>query len=264
MVCIPAQEACVLIAQKTADYAVMLLSVGGFFFIILLFVLWKTPAMEFLMAFMTGKSVVLVTNRSNHARFRTAKANSEGMLQVKKVGPVMVEPNSAMLERISGRPLYICFGEFASTLPLWWVSVINFLKRKHQDDPKPLHNSSDLGGRIGMKFNDNTLQWDHVEVTEENVSIQIKPYYAVRMHELANMFPYNITPALMESKTVHEIAKKQRMWNALSTQMLIWVAMAVLILVIAAYIAYHLFGGSGSGQVPQAAQVTGNVMKVIA
>lgn len=268
--CNPAVETCVLISKSQGDMAIIAMSVLGFMSILFLLTLWKTPAFEFLMAFIFGKELAFITNRSNQGIFRTAKPTAEGMLKIPRIGEIMVEPNSGITERVCGRRIYISFGEFASTLPLWWVQAVNWIKREHQDKARPVHNSEDLGDKIGLKFDPLTKQWVQKEIPanqedkEANKGIvKVTPWYALRFHELSYMFPYNITPALIESKTAHEIAKKQRMNNLINGMTLIYVGVGVLILVIAAYVAYQYFGHSAAqAPVQQMPNMAGNLIKV--
>src|SRR3990167_5877996 len=127
--------------------------------LLIFWIFWKTPALEYIISIITGKSLVLITNRSNQVKIRTAKANAEGILTIKGVGPALIAENSHIVDRISGRPLYILHGEFASTIPTWWVSAINYLKRKGIKDEKPLHNSIDYAKEIGLKFDELKGAW---------------------------------------------------------------------------------------------------------
>ena len=53
---------------------------------------------------------------------------------------------------------------------------------------------------------------------------------------MANMFPFNITPALIESKIQHAIAIKQSMYNRLTPQFVIMFLMIIIGATIAAVI----------------------------
>lgn len=68
-----------------------------------------------------------------------------------------------------------------------------------------------------------------------------------KIHDLANMFPYNITPALIESKIQHALAAKHKMQEMTRN----FVILALILMIggtIAAYIAYKFFGGQGGEQ----------------
>jgi len=69
--------------------------------------------------------------------------------------------------------------------------------------------------------------------------IIIEPYETFKIHDLANMFPFNITPALIESKIQHAIAIKQSMLNKYMTpQFVLMFIMVLIAFVIAAVIAW--------------------------
>src|SRR3990167_9757547 len=73
----------------------------------------------------------------------------------------------------------------------------------------------------------------------------IEPYETFKVHDLANMFPFNITPALIESKIQHAIAAKQSIMNRLTPQ---FVIMFIMILIGAAVVFIMLWKFTGQGQ----------------
>src|SRR3990167_4738695 len=79
---------------------------------------------------------------------------------------------------------------------------------------------------------------------EEN-KIAIMPYETIKIHDLANMFPFNITPALIESKIQHALAAKHRM-QEMARNFIIFTLILMFGGVIAGYVAYKLFGGTGT------------------
>lgn len=91
--------------------------------------------------------------------------------------------------------------------------------------------------------------------TEEltNNEIIVRPYETIRLHDLANMFPFNITPALIESKIQHALAAKHKMQD-MQRNFIIFVLILMFGGVIAAYVAYKFFGDASIG--PQEVKVT--------
>lgn len=225
---------------------------GSYFSLLLLlaifFIFWKTPALEYVIAIITGKSLVLITNRSNQGRIRTAKPTAEGILEIRKVGPALITENSHIVDNLCGRPMYIVHGEFASTIPLWWVSVLNTLKRKFSKGAKPMLNSSDYAAEIGLEFNEKTggYQKDDKNKDTEIDDIPIKPWITLKLLDLPNMFPYNITPALMESKMEYALARQMKFWKTDTGKLMVY-AMVLIIVVIAGYLALKLYPGLTSG-----------------
>lgn len=220
---------------------------GSFFsmFLILfiIFLFWKTPAMEFLLSWITGRSVVLVANRSNQGRFRLGKTNAEGMLDVSRSGPVVITENSYIIEQISGRPMYIVFGEFAATLPLWWIGIVNKLKKLARLKGKDLNNSSDLGEVMGRVYNESSGKWEKTTIgDEENKNIEVEPWITLKLSDLANMFPWNITPALIYSKIEYSLARQMKFWKTDTGRLVTYVTVFIM-LIVGAYLAYKFFGG---------------------
>lgn len=96
----------------------------------------------------------------------------------------------------------------------------------------------------------------------ERDEIEIKPFETFKLHDLANMFPFNITPALIESKIAHAIAAKQRMFNSLTPQM----AFLVIALLVGAAIAGIIlwkFMGADQQEVRVIVEGGGGMVKAI-
>src|SRR3990167_1703369 len=103
------------------------------------------------------------------------------------------------------------------------------------------------------KQNEVKQREEQEEANFEREEIAIMPYETFKLHDLANMFPFNITPALIESKIQHELAAKHKMQEMTRN----FVIMTLIVMIggtIAAYIAYKFFGGAGAG--PQEVKVT--------
>src|SRR3990167_9261576 len=73
--------------------------------------------------------------------------------------------------------------------------------------------------------------------------ITIEPHSTFKVHDLANMFPFNITPALIESKIQHAIAAKQSMLNRLTPQFVIMFIMILIGATVAGVILWKFMGG---------------------
>ena len=92
--------------------------------------------------------------------------------------------------------------------------------------------------------------------------IVIEPYETFKVHDLANMFPFNITPALIESKIQHAIAIKQSMLNKYMTpQFVLMFIMVLIAFVIAAVIAWKFLR---SGQTEVVVKLAPGLQNVIA
>ena len=78
---------------------------------------------------------------------------------------------------------------------------------------------------------------------ESKEFITIEPFATFKVHDLANMFPFNITPALIESKIQHAIAAKQSMLNRLTPQFVIMFIMILIGATVAGVILWKFMGG---------------------
>lgn len=82
---------------------------------------------------------------------------------------------------------------------------------------------------------------------EDNAEIEVIPYTTFKVYDMANMFPWNITPAMYESKMAHAVAAKQRMFNSLTPQMGFMIIALLIGGVIAAVIAWRFFTKDTAG-----------------
>ncbi|MCH8003903.1 MAG: hypothetical protein IH934_04715 [Nanoarchaeota archaeon] len=212
--------------------------------VILILMGFMTPALIFLKAkFKRGSSLVYVVNRGQQGQFFIANSKHQGIADVKGEGPYIITENSHTIEKKSKLPFYFAFGEFASTLPLEFIALVQKLK---ETDEK-FSTIDDLGKYARMKFNEDKKVWEKVnedKMTEKQkelikiTEVAIKPYKTLKLHDMANMFPYNITPALIESKTQHLIGLKMHMFNKLNMQYVIMFIMILMGATLAAVIAF--------------------------
>lgn len=82
-----------------------------------------------------------------------------------------------------------------------------------------------------------------IEDTANPHIIIIEPYETFKIHDLANMFPFNVTPALIESKIQHVIAAKQGMINKMTPQFVMMFLMILIGASVAGVILWKFFGG---------------------
>jgi hypothetical protein len=239
--CISANE-CVVMTSARYYWSIAFFALAVVLLILLILFIWRTPAWTFFKAWISGNPIMYITNRSQGGRFTVAKTKYEGLLDVAKSGPYILTENSHTIERRSGRPLFFAFGEFAATLPLWWISVINTIRSKFSKDKEAISNIEDVGKKIGMEFNENKGAWVRKTAETGNQDLTVKSYMSIKLHDLVHMFPFNITPALIESRLAHEIAKKQKMWNSMAFNIS---AIAVLLVAgaVAAIILWKFMGG---------------------
>ncbi len=239
--CLSAGE-CIVITNNQYYMFISLFILVGILFLIILMVAFFTPAMIFLKAKFKKASLIYSVNRGQMGKFLIATEKSQGIADVQKVGPFIVTENSHTIESKSKLPFYFAFGEFASTLPLSYAALIQNLREKGTK----ITDIDDLAKLGGMEFNEETKGWVSTETTKvkktseeaDLITENIKPYKTISLHNLASMFPFNITPALIESKVQHMIGLKQQMFNKMTPQFVMMFVMIVMGVTLASVIAF--------------------------
>lgn len=166
--------ACVIMSQNTFYFVIGNFVFSGIMIVLMIAVSAFSPGFVFLGAKLGKKKVVGMINRSQGLQFSSGKTKSEGIIDVRGVGPVMMTENSHMVEAKSGLQMFFCFGEFAATLPPKWVYTINKLKKRFaKKEDKELKNVSDLGELIGMKFDMVNKAWINIKDKEREARDKI-------------------------------------------------------------------------------------------
>ena len=211
--------------------------------LVLILVGFMTPAMIFLKAKFKKASLIYEVNRAQQGRFLIANTKHQGIADAKGVGPYLISDGSHTIEAKSKLTFYFGFGEFGATLPLKYAYII----QKLRESGYKITNVDDLGKLIGLEFDDTRKAW--VQKKEEDMSddekktmldlqVAIQPFETIKIHDLAFMFPFNITPALMESKTQHMIGLKMGMFNKMNMQYVLMFIMILMGVTLAAVIAF--------------------------
>ncbi len=229
---------CLIITNNQYYIFIAIFYIAAILILILVLVGFMTPAIVFLKAKFTRGSLIYTVNRGQMGQFLIAKTKFQGIADVPKVGPFIITENSHTIELKSKTPFYFAFGEFAATLPLEYATIVEQLREKGTK----ITNIEDLAKLVGLEFDDTKKTW---KATKEGalkdkdgyaLSEQITPYKTIQLHNLAYMFPFNITPALVESKIQHMIGLKQAMFNKLTPQTVIMFVMVLMGAALAAMI----------------------------
>ncbi len=251
--CLDAGE-CLVITNTQYYVFIGVFVVMGIFLFMLFMVGFFTPAMIFLKAKLKKAVLIYSVNRGGVGQFLVGTGKFQGIADVAKIGPFIITENSHTLEKKSKTPMYFAFGEFAATLPLNFAQLVQRLRKRGYK----ITNISDLSQLAGMKFDNDKKTWtmdedatDQQKQITKELEIDIRPYQTIKIHDLANMFPFNITPALIESKTQHMIGLKQFMFNKMTPQ---FVMMFLMIMIGTSLAAIILWKFMGPGATPQAIQ----------
>lgn len=261
-----AAEKCLVITNTQYYIFISIFVIAALLLVILLLVGFFTPALIFLKAkFKKGAALVYSVNRGQVGKFLVASNKFQGIADCKGVGPYIITENSNTLESKSKTPFYFAFGEFAATLPLEFAQIIQYLR----DTGKKVSNITDLAEMAGMKFNETNKAWEKIPEDKltaeqkqkiEDIEIAIQPYKTINLSNLAYMFPFNITPALMESKTQHMIGLKMSMFNKMNMQYVLMFIMILMGVTLAAVIAFKFLQ---SGDVAAAQGTTTIIERIV-
>ena len=253
-VCLAAGK-CLVITNTQYYIFIAIFIIAALLLVILLLVGFFTPSLVFLKAKFKKASLVYSVNRGQIGKFLIASNKFQGIADCKGVGPYIITENSHTLEQKSKTPFYFAFGEFAATLPLEFARIVQYLR----DSGKRITNIEDLADLAGMKFDETNKVWEKIpenKLTEEQkkkideINIAITPYKTINISNLAYMFPFNITPALMESKTQHMIGLKMSMFNKMNMQYVLMFIMILMGVTLAAVIAFKfLKSGDTTGTI---------------
>ncbi len=246
---------CLVITNTQYYIFISIFVIAALLLVVLLLVGFFTPALIFLKAKFKKASLVYSVNRGQIGKFLIASNKFQGIADCKGVGPFIITENSNTLESKSKTPIFFAFGEFAATLPLEFAQIVQYLR----DQKKKVSNITDLAAMAGMKFDENKKAWEKIpddKLTKEqkqkieDIEIAIEPYKTINLSNLAYMFPFNITPALMESKTQHMIGLKMSMFNKMNMQYVLMFIMILMGVTLAAVIAFKfLKSGDTTGAV---------------
>lgn len=150
---------CLVMTTSTKYIIYGILGLTGWFAVMLFFIIFWTPALTFLKAKWQRSSVIYEINRAQGGRFLIGKHKSQGIAEVRKVGPFILSENSHTIEQKSRVALFFAFGEFAATLPMRWVYVLNKLRDKAIAEGEPITNVDNIGKEVGLKFDEDKKVW---------------------------------------------------------------------------------------------------------
>lgn len=210
-----------------------------FLFLIVLFIKF-TPAKVFLKAWLTRSAVSWVKFRTGLGEFRNSKSTDPGSIDVKNLGFVQLVEGSQVLERNSKCPVYDVFGEYGTSIPKEYPAIIQELRdagyvvNSFRDYSHLVRLTSDevyaseyVDSLKGDKKKEAIQQIKYLKALE----IKIKPYKTYKVHELAFMFPNNISPVYVDAKVTNAVSRIRNK-EKFQQQMLIYGSFAVLVLLI--------------------------------
>jgi hypothetical protein len=189
--------------------------------LLLIFILWKTPAMTFLSASLFKKSLLYIIGKDSMAHFKTFKPEN-GAAKLGREGLFHLTENSHTLDRSSKIPIYFAFRDLAATLLPEYPAIIQELREKGVI----INNIEDIERHIKLIKHG----------METDIPIQISQYKSYKFHDLENMFPNNLDPTFIDATVQSELAKALKMakfgQNILFSVVILLVVGAVAVLII--------------------------------
>lgn len=206
----------------------ILFGVIGIETILILLVFWKTPAMTFLIASLTKRSILINIGRDKVAEF-LAFPRKYGAAWVKKEGIYNLTEGSHILEAKTKIPMFLAFRDFASTLSMEYPAILQELREKGHK----LTDVEDLTNLIR----------DIKKGKIEEITIDVKAYKTYKVHDLLNMFPFNLDPTFIDAQIQGELNRFNKLIKGTQTMMM-GIVMLVIISAVAVFIIQRAFKGS--------------------
>lgn len=200
--------------------------------LLLVFVLWKTPAFTFLMAAVLKKPLLYIIGKDRMGYFKSFSSQN-GTAKLGRDGLFHLTENSHTLEAGSKTPIYFAFRDLSATLLPEYPAIIQELREKGI----AVNNVEDI-----KKYLKEIKQG-----ISEDLPISVKSYKTYKLHDLENMFPFNLDPTFIDATVQGEIAKGLKMMQ--SAPMMIG---TIVVLLIVAAIAVYIINMSFGGQVDPA------------
>jgi len=232
--------------EQVMQLIYVLYGLVAFLSIMLVFIIWKTPALIFLKASLLKSPIMYIIGKDHMGVFKTFRPKN-GAGSIKGVGLFHLTENSHTLEAGAKIPIYFAFRDLAATLLPEYPAIVQEIREKGF----LVNNLEDIEDYI-KRIKAGTL---------DNYPIKIQPYKTYKFHDLANMFPFNLDPTFIESTVQCEVAKFTRMMKmgplAIGT-----IVVIILVIALAVFIIERAYKGNiGIGECKELCQAGGQVVK---
>lgn len=244
--------------------------------------LW-TCAPTYLIARLKHQPVIYVVGKDQRAGHYRGTVKS-GVCET-KAGMYQLMEKSHTIDKDSGVPTYTAFSGCAATLPWQYIALINTLRKQGLDlinwDEYNIVIQTAAGKKVNVGAYAVPLPADATEeqkadaedvknawkkisewvrgiehapsMTDSQIEawirsyvVKIEPYETVKLHEFVNMFPYTISPELMESHEQYKLIEQRRRMERLNANNVTWIILIFLGAALAAGIFYKLVLAPGT------------------
>lgn len=208
-----------------------------------------TPAKVFLKAWLSKRPVAWVKYRTGIGEFKVGKEDDPGSMDVDGLGYVSLTEGSQVREKRSGRAVFDVFGEYGATIPKEYAPIIQELR----EAGFKINTFKDYQHLILLASNEkyeedylNSFQFDfEKKEAKERISkikklkIEVKPYKSYSTHDLAYMFPNNISPVYVDAKVTNAVNRNLKKMK-FNQQMWLYVGMGALLITLAIVIIFKV------------------------
>lgn len=210
-----------------------------------------TPARTFLKAWLTKNVVCWVKHRTGLGEFKLAKMEDLGSLTVEDVGFVQMVEGSQVMEKKSKVPIFDVFSDYGVSIPKEYAPVIQELREagfkidNFADYKELIKLASDSA--YEKEFIENVPEEEKEKAKEriktlKEMKIQIRPFKTYSVHDLAFMFPNNISPIYVDAKVQNAVTREIKK-KALQKELLLYGGISVLIVVMSLIIFLKVYKG---------------------
>jgi hypothetical protein len=215
--------------QELLYWFIGLMVVIGIESLLLVFVIWKTPALTFLKASLLKRNLVYIIGKDRLGMFKTFTPES-GAAKLGKEGIFHLTENSSTLEVGSKIPIYVAFRDLAATLLPEYPAIIQELREKGLK----ISNIEDV--------NDYILQIKKGAM--DDIPVNVHAYKTYKMHDLENLFPNNLDPTFIDATVQCEISKGLKMVKLAPT-----IFGGIVVLLVVGAVAIYILNMAFSGQI---------------
>jgi len=164
--------------------------------LVIVFIVWKTPAMVFLKASMTKSPLMYIIGKDRMGYFKSFKSVN-GSAKLGKDGLYNLTENSHTLEAGSKTPLYFSFRDLGATLLPEYPAIVQELR----EQGIVINNVEDINKYIKQI---------KLGITDD-LPINVQPYKTYKFHDLENMFPNNLDPTFIDATVQSEVSRNLKM-----------------------------------------------------
>ena len=196
--------------------------------IVLILIMWKTPALVFLKASVFKKPLMYIIGKDRMGFFKSFKSEN-GAAKLGRDGLYHLTESSHTLEAGSKIPIYFAFRDLAATLLPEYPAIIQEIREK---------------GIVINNIEDVLTYIKKIKLgLKDDLPVTVHAYKTYKFHDLENMFPNNLDPTFIDSTVQCEIAKGLKLMKMTPT-IIGGAVVLVMVAAVAVFIVQKAFKGN--------------------